>query len=79
MKPEYRGRRVLREDKGDTAEAGVSQVWCAGTGGASVGQKEKSRERMFGIKKTTLQGERRFMVFSLWPASPLLIHTVKLP
>jgi hypothetical protein len=34
---------------------------------------------MFGIKETTLQGERRFMVFSLWPASPLLIHTVKLP
>jgi hypothetical protein len=41
MNPEYRGRRVLREDKGDTAEAGVSQVWCAGTGGASVGQKGK--------------------------------------
>jgi hypothetical protein len=33
---------------------------------------------MFGIKKTTFQGERRFMVSSIFPASPLLISMMKL-
>jgi hypothetical protein len=34
---------------------------------------------MSGIKKkTTFQGERRFMVSSLFPASPLLISMMKL-
>jgi hypothetical protein len=63
----------------DTAEVGASQVWCAGTGGALVGQKGKSRKGIFDIKKTTLQGERRFLVSTLFPASPLLIPMMKLP
>jgi hypothetical protein len=40
-------------------------------------QKGKSRKGMFVIKKkkNILQGERRFIVSSLFPASPLLIPT----
>jgi hypothetical protein len=41
--------------------------------------KKGSPGKDFGIKKTTLHGERGFMVSSLFPASPLLIPTMKLP
>jgi hypothetical protein len=68
LKAGAQGEVTFERGNRDSAEASGSQVWCAGTDGGLVGQKQKPRKRMFVIKKTILQGGRRFMVCSLFPA-----------